>query len=660
MAPAPASPARVGRKPEDAIRLPDLSDERWDHAADLNLVLASIGDHAVITLDREGHVVAWNGSAQAVLGYADTEILRRHCRCFYGQEEQARDAPRDALRVAREAGRHVAEGWRLRHDGLRFWACTTTRPLMGPAGQVRGYLMVIRDLSSNHAATATLAETVKELRATNRLLLRAEAAMHVGHWRLEVRTGALEWSAEMFRICGWATARNPDWRGCVDAFHPDDRARVDHLLREAIRTGQADAIEARVQRPRGDVRHVMLRAEPDPACAGNVAVLLGTMQDVTELHGLETSLREAHKLEAVGRVAARIAHDLTTVLAGVEGEADIAADPAIDPLERIAAAQAAATAVRRAGAVTQGLLTYARRQVLRPQPVPLAALLEETARGLVPLLPHGVTLEFSCDPVGLQVQADPHHLRAALHNLAVNGCEAMSRGGLLSMRARLRPAEAVITVSDTGAGMDAAALGQAFDPFFTTKEIAGAGLGLTVAQDFARQSGGDLQIASVVGRGTQVDLLLPMAAGTPLAAAAPRPAREGGRLLLVDDVADVLVISAAFLRGAGFDVAFASSGDEALARISAGERFDALVSDYSLPGLNGIELILQARQVRPGLPALLISGFTDIARVETLPPGVALMSKPFQRREFVAALQKAIELAPIELGEPERRQGVLS
>jgi CheY-like chemotaxis protein len=157
-----------------------------------------------------------------------------------------------------------------------------------------------------------------------------------------------------------------------------------------------------------------------------------------------------------------------------------------------------------------------------------------------------------------------------------------------------------------------------------------------------------------------VDLLLPMAAGTPLAAAAPRPAREGGRLLLVDDVADVLVISAAFLRGAGFDVAFASSGDEALARISAGERFDALVSDYSLPGLNGIELILQARQVRPGLPALLISGFTDIARVETLPPGVALMSKPFQRREFVAALQKAIELAPIELGEPERRQGVLS
>jgi PAS domain S-box-containing protein len=647
MPPTPAPTVIAGRRGDDAA-LPDLREERWDIAADLDLVLGSISDHAVITLDRDGHVMAWNASARAALGYDEADILRRHCSCFYGQEEQAREAPRDALRAAREAGRHFAEGFRVREDGTRFWASTTVRPLIGLGGQLRGFIMVIRDLSAGQAAAATLAENVQELRATNRLLLRAEAAMHVGHWRLEVRTGALQWSAEMFRICGWSITRNPDWRACVEAFHPVDRPRIDHALREAIRTGTAASVEARVLRPTGDERHVVFRAEPDPPRAGAVAVLLGTLQDVTERHWLETSLREAQKLEAVGRVSARIAHDLNTVLGGVAGELAIAADAEVDPAERLTAARAAGNAVHRAGAVTQGLLTYARRQVLRPQRVRLAVLLEETARGLVPTLPHGVTLEFSCDPLGLEVEADPHQLRAAVHNLAVNSCEAMTKGGLLSMRARRREAEAVITVSDTGAGMDQATLSQAFDPFFTTKEIAGTGLGLTIAQEFARQSGGDVQIASVPGRGTQVELLLPLPAGRAAGEPAAHPATEVQRLLLVDDVADVLVISAAFLRGAGFDVAFASSGDEALARLSAGERFDALVSDYALPGLNGVELILQARQLRPGLPALLISGFTDIAQVDALPPGVALMSKPFQRREFVAALHRAIEMSAAE------------
>jgi CheY-like chemotaxis protein len=190
--------------------------------------------------------------------------------------------------------------------------------------------------------------------------------------------------------------------------------------------------------------------------------------------------------------------------------------------------------------------------------------------------------------------------------------------------------------------MDQATLGKAAEPFFSTKDVAGAGLGLTVAQAFVCQSGGDLRIASEPGRGTQVELMLPLPGSAADAEPAPRGEPAVKHLLLVDDVADVLVISAAFLRGAGFDVAFASSADEALARIGAGERFDALVADYALPELNGIELILQARQLRPGLPALLISGFTDVAEVDTLPEGVTLISKPFQRREFVAALQRAI------------------
>jgi PAS domain S-box-containing protein len=631
---APATPPLRGA-PVDH----DATEEQWNLAADLETVLSSIGDHAVLALDGEGRVKTWDAGAQQMIGYRRDDILGRQCACFFGADDQARELPRETLRLAREVGNHSAEGWRVRHDGSRFWAQAVTRPLVGLGGQLRGFIMVMRDMTASRDAAATLAENVHALRATNRLLLRTEAAMHVGHWRMDVRTGMLEWSAELFRICGWPNTRAPSWRGAVDAYHPDDRGRIDRAMREAIDSGIAGTVEARLIRPRGDVRHVVFRVEADPPRAGAVATLLGTLQDVTERHWLESSLREAQKLETVGRVSARIAHDLSTLLAGAAGELDSATDDGSEAAQHRAYA---AAAVRRACAVTEGLLTYARRQVLKPERVGLADLLEETARGLAATLPKGVMMEFSCDPLGLEVEIDPRHLRTALHNLALNGCEAMRRGGVLSLRARRTETDVVITVADSGSGMDQATLSQAAEPFFSTKDIAGAGLGLTIAQEFARQSGGDLRIASVPGRGTQAELALPLPSSTTHADPEVRRVPAMERLLLVDDVADVLVISAAFLRGAGFDVAFASSGDEALARISAGERFDALVADYALPGLNGIELILQARQLRPELPALLISGFTDIAEVDALPEGVALMTKPFQRRDFVAALRHAI------------------
>jgi CheY-like chemotaxis protein len=228
----------------------------------------------------------------------------------------------------------------------------------------------------------------------------------------------------------------------------------------------------------------------------------------------------------------------------------------------------------------------------------------------------------------------------------------MPRGGTLLLGAQVDSADqerVVIAVTDTGAGMDAATLAQVFEPFFTTKGLDGTGLGLSMVQGFAVQSGGEVRIESAPGKGTTVMLWLPvaqMANNSREQQSVPARLRGSGRLLLVDDVVDVLVTASAFLERAGFQVVQAGSGDQALAVLAAGERFDALVTDYAMPGLNGVELIEQARTLQPGLAVLLITGFAEVGGADTLPRAVAVLRKPFQRRELVAALLQVMGREP--------------
>jgi CheY-like chemotaxis protein len=233
----------------------------------------------------------------------------------------------------------------------------------------------------------------------------------------------------------------------------------------------------------------------------------------------------------------------------------------------------------------------------------------------------------------------------------------MADGGCLRISARaadghppIVPAGkyTVISVADTGKGMDAATLAQACEPFFTTKGAAGTGLGLSMVQGFARQSGGEAIITSIVGEGTAIDLWLP-AFDAPAAIAAPittaAAAPPAGRILLVDDNADALTVLAAFLRAAGHDVTIRDNAERALADLTDGQRFDALITDFSMPGMNGRELLKRARQLAPAMPGLLITGFTDPNILGDL-PDVDILRKPFSRTDLIAAVQRMTEPAP--------------
>ena len=340
--------------------------------------------------------------------------------------------------------------------------------------------------------------------------------------------------------------------------------------------------------------------------------LTGIIRDTTDrrkaeaaLHYSEDQLREARKMEVIGRLVAGVAHDFNNVLQCVAGGLELVLDGVEPGTDAHAFADIAMTSAMRGADLTHHLLAYARKQVLQPKSVDVAPFLSEMQVLLSRTLGPQIVITIRVQHVLPPIHVDPGLLQTALLNLAINAAHAMPKGGTLLLDARVDSADeefVVIAVTDTGEGMDESTLAQVFEPFFTTKGRDGTGLGLSMVQGFAEQSGGAVNIKSVVGSGTVVELRLPAAR----AANAPvtRPAciatlRGSGRILLVDDNAEVRLIIQAFLKAAGFQVVIAGSGDEALALLATGEHFDLLLTDYLMPGMTGMD----TDRTRPRRPA---------------------------------------------------------
>jgi PAS domain S-box-containing protein len=358
----------------------------------------------------------------------------------------------------------------------------------------------------------------------------------------------------------------------------------------------------------------------------------------------EEKLRQAQKMEAIGRLAAGVAHDFNNILQSVVGALEMVLDEQPAGTRGHEYAGVALDAAERGSSLTHHMLSYARKQILRPRHVALEPFLADMQKLLVRTLgPHiVVTVKNARAPCTL---ADPGQLQTALLNLAINAAHAMPHGGTLAIEARRQSAGgqgwACVTVADTGTGMDPATLAQAVDPFFTTKGLDGTGLGLSMVQGFAEQSGGRLHLHSQLGQGTTAELWLPIVAAAPPVRPAEMMAhRTHGRVLLVDDSPDVLLTTGSFLERAGFTVTRAESGERALSLLNEGATFDVLITDYAMAGLNGADLIAEARLLLPGMRALLITGFADLRYTAHLPVGTLVLHKPFQRQDLTDALQR--------------------
>ncbi len=392
-------------------------------------------------------------------------------------------------------------------------------------------------------------------------------------------------------------------------------------------------------------------------------------EEIAERAKAEAALRQSQKMEAVGQLTGGLAHDFNNLLTGISGSLELlqtrVAQGRIGEVDRyVNAAQGAA---RRAAALTHRLLAFSRRQTLDPRVIDvnrLVAGMEELIRRTIG---PGIKLE-SVMAGGLwSTLVDPGQLENALLNLCINARDAMPDGGRLTVETGNRwlderaagerelPAGAYVTlcVSDNGTGMPPEVAARAFDPFFTTKPIGqGTGLGLSMIYGFARQSGGQVRIHSVPGRGTTVCLYLPRQAGEPDAAEAegdrpgvPPRAGHGETVLVVDDEATVRMLVAEVLEDLGYRTIEAADGAAGLRVLQSDARVDLLVTDVGLPGgMNGRQVADAARVLRPDLKVLFITGYAENAVLSHghLDPGMHVLTKPFAMEALAGRIRELL------------------
>jgi PAS domain S-box-containing protein len=477
------------------------------------------------------------------------------------------------------------------------------------------------------------------------------------------------------RFDGTITALNPAWhavlgwqaedligRPFLDFVHPDDRART---LAETQRLADGHAtllFENRYRHADGSYRTLSWTAVPGEEHLHAVG------RDVTEQRELEEAFRQSQKMEAVGQLTGGIAHDFNNLLTGIVGSLDLLStrlsQGRLDVAPRYI--EAALTSAHRAAALTHRLLAFARRQPLDPRPVDANALVVSLEDLVRRTLGETVALETRLSDGLWPTLCDANQLESAILNLAINARDAMPDGGRLTIETRNVELDAVfaaahgdvapgtyirLAVTDTGTGMPPEVVRRAFDPFFTTKPLGqGTGLGLSMIYGFARQSEGHAVITSEVGRGTTVALYLPRHDGPPAVedsvptAAATPLAGSGETVLVVEDEPAVRSLIVDVLRDLGYRALEANDGPAGLAALRASARIDLLVTDVGLPGLNGRQLADAAREHRPDLKVLFITGYAENAAMAGfLAPGMQMITKPFPIELLARRIRAMIE-----------------
>jgi signal transduction histidine kinase/ActR/RegA family two-component response regulator len=392
------------------------------------------------------------------------------------------------------------------------------------------------------------------------------------------------------------------------------------------------------------------------ALAAILAVLV--LRELSERRHADEALRQSQKMEAVGQLTGGIAHDFNNLLTAIIGNLDLIRTRAVgnERLQRLA--DNALEASRRGAKLASQLLAFSRSQRMNVGQVDLEALLRGMSGLLTQSLGTGVQLNIQIDPQARWVISDPNQLELALLNLAVNARDAMAEGGTLTIRsaaatklARNLPRGDYIElcVTDTGIGMSEAVRARAIEPFFTTKPVGqGTGLGLSQVYGVVRESGGALEIESAPGKGTQVRLTLRRAVPTRTSPArppdpitVPAPPVVETSVLIVDDDRLVRRFMAESLRNLGYRVFDADGGEAALSLLKA-NRFDAMIADFAMPGMNGAELVRAAAEIQPGLPTLIVSGYADSTALEAALGSAKQLRKPFDMAELGAAVAELL------------------
>jgi PAS domain S-box-containing protein len=537
-----------------------------------------------------------------------------------------------------------------------------------------------------------------DLNEGERRLQTALDAGRLGAWELDLDTNVLTTSPACRTIFGRGTGDALSFVELLESVHPNDVSRLNQAIDATKRAGADLAIEYRLVWSDRSVHWIEMRAQQYKDKTGQATKIVGVSADVTarleaeeqqrqlnelleqrveertraleQAHAIvldevsqreraEEQLRQSQKMEAIGQLTGGVAHDFNNLLMAVLGNLELLRKRFADDDKATRLIDGAMKGAQRGASLTQRLLAFSRRQDLKVGPVDLGQLVAGMEDMLKRSVGSTVTVITSTPAHLPPVSADANQVELALLNLAVNARDAMSEGG--TIRVELKTAEVastanglspgsyvILSVADNGSGMDKATLAKATEPFFSTKELGkGTGLGLSMIHGLALQLKGRLKLESVVGVGTTAELWIPVSDVLPTAAAdedfvppATADSSKPIRILFVDDDALIAMSSTDMLLDLGHDVVEVHSGEEALQQLQNDATFDLLITDYSMPGMNGGELATAARQAISNLPILIASGYAD------LPPGVSLdvarLGKPYNQDQLANAIGKVM------------------
>lgn len=378
-------------------------------------------------------------------------------------------------------------------------------------------------------------------------------------------------------------------------------------------------------------------------------------RDITErrnaqikLEEMQRQLAESQKFDALGQLTGGVAHDFNNLLMIISGSLHMLKRGAHDEAKLQRAISAIETATKRGAALTNQLLTFARRQSVNPQAIDFAERIAAIREVLDAGVGSSVRLAFDIGRDVWPIKADASELETAMLNLVINARDAMPDGGTVTIGARnvaldeapLAGDFVAIDVADTGLGIPSDVLDKIFEPFFTTKPIGkGTGLGLSQVHGFAHQAGGTVKVASELGKGTTFTVLLPRGEDAPLPGTTEEPAFQGsGTVLLVEDNPDVALVSIGLLEQLGYHVCRVADAEAALREIEK-NGIDFVFSDIVMPGkMDGLTLAHHLRQIRPGLPILLATGYSDVAA--GVRGDFPILRKPYEIHELSEAIAK--------------------
>ncbi|MFN3653448.1 MAG: PAS domain S-box protein [Armatimonadota bacterium] len=618
--------------------------------------LVERGSEVVSILDEEGRIRYQSPPIRHVLGYEPTELLGRSVF------EQVH--PRDLPRVTEAFQRLLARPGGLERVELQFRHGDGTWRVLEAIGAnllqdeaVEGIVVNTRDVTERHRVEAALRRSELDYRGLFE-------ASHDGLLILDPDTEAvLEANERACRMYGFSRDELVG-RSILDLSTniPYGREQVEATL---AGPGVFHHFETVHRRRDGARMHLEIHATA-VHYAGRTAILSAN-RDVTEQKLLEQQLRQAQKMQAIGRLAGGVAHDFNNMLAVINGYAELLlADWPPGDRRRGYLTEISAAADRAAG-LTRQLLTFSRKQIAQFQQLDLNELVLEVSRMLRRLIGEDIDLVTRLAPAAAWITADPAQMQQVLMNLALNARDAMPRGGRLSIeteRVRLRAREAarmgdltpgeyvLLRVTDVGCGMDSDTLAQIFEPFFTTKPLGeGVGLGLATTYAIVEQCRGHIAVWSEPGAGTTFEIYLPAAATAPPAERPAAPAAgplPGGRetILLAEDEEMVRRLVGDVLRGAGYSVLEAESGTAALSLAAAHDgEIHLLLTDVVMPGMSGRELADRLGELRPSTRVLYMTGHTDdaVLRHGVERSGALLIQKPCSPLELAVRVREVLD-----------------